>query len=336
MAQGLLDSLSATIPTNLTNTLNKVVPLTPNDLKHLDQTTARVLDHSSEVVFRISLGLVIIVVGWVVSSWLASVIQRALIRLHVEETLAAFLGSTLRFVVFFATLILGMGTMGVNSTSLAAVLGAAGLAIGLAMKGTLGHVASGMMVMVHRPFKVGDWIQNGDFSGTVKRIGLFSTEINTQDFVRVFIPNSVLWENPLQNYTYNRMRMIKFAIRLPYDADVRAALKTMTNVVNNEPLILKTPEPKLGVDTFSAQGIECIVWVWVRTEDYGKLRYDFLMRLKEALASLGILLRAPEQRVQYAAINQATTATPEKPAPKLAKKPKVGKAAPKPIKKRKR
>jgi small conductance mechanosensitive channel len=323
MPQGLLDSLSATIPLHLPDTITKVVPLTPSDLKHLDKTTAQVLDHSSEVIFRISLGIVIIVLGWVVSSWLASVAQRALIRLHVEETLAAFLGSTLRFVVFFATLIAGMGIMGVNSTSLAAVLGAAGLAIGLAMKGTLGHVASGMMVMVHRPFKVGDWIQNGDFSGTVKRIGLFSTEINTQDFVRVFIPNSVLWENPLQNYTYNRMRMIKFAIRLPYDADVRAALKTMNKVVSDEPLILKTPEPKLGVDTFSAQGIECIVWVWVRTEDYGKLRYDFLMRLKEALAELGILLRAPEQRVQYAAM---TNAQPQ-PEPKLAKKAKVGKSA---------
>lgn len=320
MAQGLLDNLSATIPLHIPDTLTKVVPLSPTDLKHLDKATAKVLDHSTMVMFKIALGIVIISGGWVLSSWLAGVVQRLLVRAHVEETLAAFLGSTLRFVVFFTTLIAGMGTMGVNSTSLAAVLGAIGLAIGLAMKGTLGHVASGMMVMVHRPFKVGDWIQNGDFSGTVKRIGLFSTEINTQDFVRVFIPNSVLWENPLQNYTYNRMRMIKFAIRLPYDADVRAALDTMRGVVEGEALILKTPEPRLGVDTFSAQGIECIVWVWVRTEDYGKLRYDFLMRLKEALAGRGILLRAPEQRVQYAADAARVAA-------KLAKPAKAGKAS---------
>jgi small conductance mechanosensitive channel len=314
MAEGILNNLNLSVPD-----LGKLADFSA-ELKHIDKTAGKMLDQTPSLLLNAALALALIVGGWVLSRWLAGQMQNVLVRMRVEETLAAFLGSMARFIVFFACFVAGLSFVGLNSTSLAALLGATGLAIGLAMKGTLGHVASGMMLMVHRPFKVGDWVQTGDLSGTVKRIGLFSTEINTQDFVRVFIPNTQLWDGALQNSSYNRMRMIKFSIRLPLEADTAEGLRIMLRVVEGNQLILKNPAPTLGVDSFSPYGVECIVWVWVRGEDYGKVRYDLLLRLKEALEEEGFHLPYPQQTVHYMKPEGLAQKPEVKPLKKVVKK----------------
>ena len=296
MAQGLLDSISLTVPDMHRLAL-------PISMKDVDKTASHMMAQLPGILLHTVIALAVTVFGWWFSIWIAGHIQTLLVRMHLEETFAAFLASMMRFAIFFAAFLTGLNMIGFNSTSMAAVLGATGLAVGLAMKGTLGHVASGMMLMVHRPFKVGDWIQSGEFSGTVKRIGLFSTELNTHEFVRVFIPNTLLWENTLQNYTYNRMRMLKFTLRLPLDCDIAHALDVMRESIEADPLILKTPEPKLGVDSFSAYGAECIVWVWVRTEDYGAVRYSLLISLQKILSDAGITLAYPQQVIHYTGEN---------------------------------
>jgi|GEM_PF-225406 len=308
MANGLLDNLNLNIPE-----FNRLA--TNISIKDVDKTATNIVNQLPGVLAHIALALAMILAGWWVSTWLASRIQDGLVRMRVEETLAAFLGSMLRFAIFFTVFLTALKFIGFNSTSMAAVLGATGLAVGLAMKGTLGHVASGMMLMVHRPFKVGDWIQSGDFSGTVKRIGLFSTELNTHEFVRVFIPNTLLWENTLQNYTYNRMRMMKFTLRLPLGVDVARALDVMRATIDADPLILKTPEPKLGVDSYSAYGAECIVWVWVRTEDYGAVRYSLLITLQQVLRKAGFDLAYPQQVIHYTGQGQQQEDRRARPRP---------------------
>lgn len=281
-ASVLLDNLKVNIPD-----LSRLAAVP--EFQRIDRTAGKILDQLPVMMLKMGIGVLVVIAGWLISGWVASQLNRLLLKAHVEETLAAFLGSTIRFVLFFTLFAAALTIMGVGSTSLAALLGTLGLAIGLALKGTLGHVASGMMLMVHRPIKVGDWVENTTtsgtptVSGTVKRIGVFSTEVNTQEFVRVFIPNTLLWENILRNHTYNRMRMLKLTFGLGYEVDVRKAFEVVKAMLARNPLVLRSPEPVLAVESFEEAGVMCSMSIWSRTEDRGALKNTILLEVMEAL-----------------------------------------------------
>lgn len=276
-----------------------------SQIRQIDRTASKMLDQMPIVILKLGIGVAVIIAGWLLSGWVASKLNKLMVRARVEETLAAFLGSTARFVLFFTIFGASLTMMGIGSTSLAALLGAIGLAVGLAVKGTLGHVASGVMLMVHRPLKVGDWVENttasgtASVSGTVKRIGLFSTEINTQEFVRVFVPNTMLWENILRNHTYNRMRMLKLSFSLGYEVDVRSAFGIVKAMLTSNPLVLRSPEPLVAVDSFGEGGVICLLHVWVRTEDRGALRNSILLDVMEILRKNGM-------RMAYQAVQESS------------------------------
>ena len=267
------------------------LPIT-KEIRYIDKTVSTVIDQAPAATLKVGIGVLIIVIGWMLTGWFAVRLNRWLTKARMEETLAAFLASTARFVLFFNIFIIALTVIGVSSTSLAAVIGAIGLAVGFALRTTLGSIAGGIMLMAHRPFKVGDWVEitspQGSPSGTVKRIGLFSTEINTQEFVRVFVPNAMMWEGVVRNDTYNRMRMLTLHFGLGYEVDVRNAFKIMKGIFSANPLVLRSPEPTLGVDSFGDHGIVCVLQVWVRTEDLTALRHGILLDVMEALGKAGI------------------------------------------------
>lgn len=259
-------------------------------LKNPNKLAEAFFSGAAEVALSVLLALVLIAFGWWFSQRVATWAQSGLQKARIDETVAAFLGSTLRFIIFFTIFVLALTTIGVSPTSVAAILGATGIAIGLALKGTLGHVASGLMLMAHRPFKVGDWVETEKVEGAVKRTGLFSTEINTLDNRRVFIPNTVLWDNVLINHTYNRIRMIKFTFTLPYQHDTEKAFALIRKLTQNHKLILKDPAPRLGVYNLTLNGAECELWVWLKVENYAELRSTFLGQLKHTLEKAKIPL----------------------------------------------
>lgn len=287
MPQGLLSDLklNVQVPNKIELPAGQVV-----DLRHVDKTAAKLVDAAGDVLISTALALAIITLGWFLSNSLAGRVQRFLIRAHVEETVAAFLGSVMRYVVFFSIVIFALSLAGMSSTSLAALIGATGLAVGLATKNTIGHVASGLMLMIHRPFKVGDYIQTQTQEGIVKRTGLFSTEINTLDNKRVFIPNTILWDNALTNFTYNRTRMLKIDLPLSYEQDARRALEIIREAVLKDGRILKEPAPRIGVKGFGTQALECEISVWMKTSDYIQVRLSLPLDLKSALNKAGFIL----------------------------------------------
>lgn len=286
----LFENLKDAVP-DLAALQQSKLPLT-KEIKYIDRTVNTVIDQAPATMLKVGFGVVIIVLGWMLTGWLAGKMNRWLIKAHVEVTLASFLASTARFVLFFNIFIIALTFIGVSSTSIAAVLGAVGLAVGIALRNTIGSIAGGLLLIVHRPFKVGDWIEittgNGSPQGTVKRIGMFSTEINTPDFVRVFIPNAILWENVMRNDTYNRMRMLKMDFRLHYQADVREAFEVIRGVLAAHALVLKSPEPVLGIEGFNEHAVLCMMQVWTRTEDRLPLKYGILLEVREALKAKGI------------------------------------------------
>lgn len=292
----LLDNLKDSIP-GVTIPSFDNLPIAPQ-IKTIDRTFDRFVDQVPNVMFNLSLGLLIIVLGWLLGGWVAVRLNRLLVRARMEETLAAFLASTARFALFFTFCTIALAVVGVSTTTMAALVGAIGIAVGFALRGTLGNVAGGIMLMVHRPFKVSDWIENQvgpvTIAGTVKRIGVFSTEVNTSEHIRVFIPNAMLWENNVQNHTYNRMRMLELTFGLAYGTDVRKAFEIVKTTLIANPLVLKNPEPMLGVDTFEKDGVMCKLDVWARTEDRRMLRDTVLIDVMEALHAADIRMAHEE------------------------------------------
>lgn len=294
------------------------------EIKYIDKLTEQIIEQTPWVVLKVGFGVMLIMLGWVVSGWIATRLTRWLLRAHMEETLANFLASTARFVLFFNIFVVGLTVIGVSSTSLAALLGAIGLAVGFALRNTFGSVAGGLMLMVHRPVKVGDWIEltnpNGSPSGTVKRIGLFSTEINTKDFVRVFIPNAMMWETVLRNDTYNRMRMVKVEFGVGHEVNVRKAFDIVKDVLAANPLALKSPEAVLAVENFAEAGVMCSLEVWTRTEDRRALRNTILLEIMEALGNAGMRMAYHEKAAEKKAANHKVR-TAKKEAQALGKQP---------------
>ncbi len=262
------------------------------EIKYFDKLTDQIIHQTPWVMLKLGLGLMVILLGWIVSGWLASRLTRWFLSARMEETLANFLGSIARFVLFFNVFVVGLTVIGVSATSLAALVGAMGLAVGFAMRNTLGSIAGGVMLMVHRPMKTGDYIEitspNGSPAGTVKRIGMFSTEINTRDHVRVFVPNAILWESVLRNDTYNRMRMVNVEFGLGHETDIKKAFDIVRSVVAANPLALKNPEPNLTIESLVEAGVMCNAEVWCRTEDRREMKVSLIIDLRQALTAAGI------------------------------------------------
>ncbi len=295
-ANGLLNNLKLNIPN--VSQLPTNMPLN-KEIRYIDRTVEKVFEQAPFAVLKLGVGLIIIILGWMLAGWLGSRLSRLLEKARFEPTLASFLGSTMRFIVFFNIAIIGLTIIGVSSTSLAALLGAIGIAVGFALRGTLANVAGGVMLMVHRPFKAGDWVEitspQGSPMGTVKRISLFSTEINTPDFVRVFVPNAMMWEGVVRNDTYNRMRMLKLEFGLGYEVDVKEAFKVVLATLNANSFVLKMPEPTMSIEKFDEHGVMCAFSAWVRTEDRHKLRDTILLEVMEALKQAGMRMAHMEK-----------------------------------------
>jgi small conductance mechanosensitive channel len=177
--------------------------------------------------------------------------------------------------------------MGVSDTSLVTVLGASALAVGFALRGTLTHVASGIMLITSRPFRIGDWIQLDTLEGRVRRITLFNTEISTLDNKRVFIPNTKLWEGNLVNHTYSRERMVELVMRGDYATAPEEMKRLFMETLKADERVLPRPEPFFGIKDMPPEGVDYLLRVWVRTGDYGVMRYELPVKLWSAMRKGG-------------------------------------------------
>ena len=191
--------------------------------------------------------IVTLIIGWIIAGRTQALVRRLLGRIpRIDHTLPGFFGSLARYVVLAVTIIAVLGQFGVETASLLAVFGAAGLAIGLALQGTLSNVAAGVMLLVFRPFKVGDYIEAGGLAGSVSAINLFVTELNTPDNVHITAPNGQLWGSAVKNYSHHTTRRIDLVLGIAYEDDIDKAFAAIRAVIDAEPTTLKNPEPTIG------------------------------------------------------------------------------------------
>lgn len=247
---------------------------------------------------RLLSALVIIIVGWSIGNWVQKRIRNIK---RLDATLTTFFGGFLKYVIVAISLITVLGQFGVQTASLLAVLGAAGLAIGLAMQGTLSNVAAGAMMLVLRPFNVGDYIQvGGGLGGTVKGLGLFGTELATPDNVYIFVPNGKIWGTDIWNYTRNPVRRQDINVGISYDDDINKAFEIIKGVLDAEVRVIHGVEDRPAEVMASAMSdfsIDLIVRFWCAKEDYWALKWTLTKQIKEALDAGGITIPFPTRTI---------------------------------------
>jgi small conductance mechanosensitive channel len=237
----------------------------------------------------------------VVGRWIAKRIRRGvqsmLNRAEFDPTLVPFLSAMAYWLALAVVVIAVLNAFGVQTASLVAVLGAAGLAIGLALQGTLSNLAAGVMLLVFRPFKVGDFIDAGGTTGTVQEIGLFSTRLHTPDNIRIIVPNSGVFGGTIKNFSANDTRRIDLVMGISYGDDIGVARDTMLQVLNEESRVLKDPEPVVEVAELADSSVNLVVRPWVATEDYWAVRFHLTRVLKERLEAAGCNIPFPQRDV---------------------------------------
>lgn len=245
--------------------------------------------------------IVVLIVGLIAAGWARKAVQRMLRRTgRVDDTLIGFLGSLVKYAVVAFTVIAVLQQFGVEATSLVAIFGAAGLAIGLALQGTLSNVAAGVMLLLFRPFKVGDFVDAGGHAGSVKAISLFTTEMATPDNVQIIIPNSAIWGTAIKNFSFNDTRRVDLVMGVDYGDDLDVAMATINRVIGEESRAKTDPEPMVAVSELADNSVNFVVRVWVDAGDYWGVYFDLTKKLKEQLEADGLNFPYPQRTVHMA------------------------------------
>jgi small conductance mechanosensitive channel len=245
---------------------------------------------------RIVTAFIMVAVGFMVASWASRFARAGLMKINnVDITLARFFSSLLKYAILAFTGVAVLGHLGVETASLIAVFGAAGLAIGLALQGTLGHVASGVMLLIFRPFKVGDFIEVGGQSGSVQEISLFTTTLSTPDNVKLIIPNGQVWDQALKNFSAYDTRRMQLNVGIAYNADIGKAMEVINKTIAADKRALQEPAPAVLVQALGASSVDLIVRVWAKQSDFWPLNFDLTRAIKEALDEAGIEIPFPQR-----------------------------------------
>ncbi|HEX7238612.1 MAG TPA: mechanosensitive ion channel domain-containing protein [Gammaproteobacteria bacterium] len=249
---------------------------------------------------RIVGALVIFIVGRMLMRGLTTWATAGMRRVGMDDTLSRFLGNLLYIVLLVFLALTVFQTLGVPTTNFLAIVGAAGLAVGLALKDSLANFSSGVMLVFFRPFKVGDQIDAAGTGGVVESIGIFNTVLKTPDNRVINVPNSLVYSGTITNYNAESTRRIDLTIAIGYNADIPQAKSVIAAIVAAEARIAQHPAPEVSVQDVLPTAVTLAVRVWVQTSDYGGVRSDLLERIKRSLDKYGLSLTAEQRAVPAA------------------------------------
>jgi len=246
---------------------------------------------------NISMAIIIFVVGKSVVKLVVSIIRKLLVRSKIDDILVNFISSIASAVLLLFVVIAALDQLGVNTTSLIALIGAAGLAIGLSLQGSLQNFAAGVMLVVFRPFNAGDFIDAGGVMGVVETIGIFSTTLRTGDNKQVIMPNGAIYGGAITNYSAKPTRRIDMVFGIGYNDDIRKARDIMQGIVDADERILKEPETLIAVAELADSSVNFNVRPWVNSGDYWPVRFDLTEKIKLAFDENGISIPYPQMDV---------------------------------------
>lgn len=281
-----------------TEQVAKVVP--PVDYVSPD-TYIKILNMAKDWILanlpHLIIALLVFVIGRMIVNWITAMAQRAFRKADIEPTLRRFLCKIIYYILLTGVIIAAAGELGIQTTSFLAIVGAAGLAIGLALKDSLSNFASGVMLILFRPFKVGDLVTAGGITGTVFQVDIFSTVIHTVDNQRQIIPNATITSAVITNINAEETRRIDLVVGIGYDDDIKLAKTTLEDLMAADSRILTDPAPGVAVAELGASSVDLNVRPWVKTEDYWAVRGDLTEAIKVTFDEKGISFPYPQQDV---------------------------------------
>lgn len=241
--------------------------------------------------------LAVLIVGRWIAGMMRRGVSRSLEAAHVDASLVPFLSSMAYYLALTVVVIAVLNLFGIQTTSLIAVVGAACLAVGLAMQGTLSNFAAGVMLLIFRPFRNGDYVEIGGTGGSVAEIGIFSTTLNTPDNVQITVPNSAVYGEIIKNYSANDTRRNDLLMGISYDDDIGKAIEVMSGVLSADDRVLREPAPVIAVAELGDSSVNLVVRPWCKREDDWALRFDLTRTMKERLEAAGCSIPYPQRDV---------------------------------------
>lgn len=253
---------------------------------------------------KVVFALLIFVVGKWAARRITNFSKSMMRRAHVDDTLIGFAGHVIYAGLLIFVVIAALSKLGIETTSLAAALAAAGLAVGLALQGSLSNLAAGVMIILFRPFKVGDYVEAGGTAGKVEEISIFTTSFNTPDNKHVIVPNNEITAGIITNYSAKKERRIDLVIGVGYGDDLAKTKKVLMKVVESEKRVLKNPEPVVAVAELADSSVNFVVRPWVKTDEYWDVRFDLMQAIKTTLDKEGISIPFPQRDVHIIEADQ--------------------------------
>ncbi len=261
----------------------------------IDKYLDIILNWLSVYSLKVVAAILVLIIGKWIARKISKVLGILLEKNKVDVTLVRFLSNIIYYTLLIVVIIAAAGQLGINTTSFLTIVGAAGLAVGLALKDSLSNFASGVMLILFRPFKVGDVITTGGVTGKVKEISIFTTILNTPDNQRVIVPNGEITSNVITNVTANPTRRVDMVFGIGYDDDIAQAKKILIDLLEADDRVLKDPAPTVAVSELADSSVNFIVRPWVKTEDYWDVFLGMTEKVKVTFDQAGVSIPYPQQ-----------------------------------------
>jgi len=269
-----------------------------NDLQEgINKYSDTIIVYATDYGMSIISALLIFFIGKIIVKKITAFTKKMMIRGNIDKTLVEFSESLIYFVLLLMVVLASLNSLGINTTSFVAVFGAASLAIGLALQGSLANVGAAVLIIIFRPFKVGDFINAGGATGTVEDVNLFSTIISPLDNRTVIVPNASIIGGNITNYSAKEERRVDHVFGIGYDDDLKLAKETLMNIMLNEDRVLKDPAPFVAVSELADSSVNFTIRSWVKTEDYWDVYFEQIEKVKLTFDEKGISIPYPQMDV---------------------------------------
>jgi small conductance mechanosensitive channel len=270
---------------------SKLLELSPDD------ASMYLNDYVIPFAIQLGVAVIIFIIGKIVVNLLVNLVGKLLTRAKYDPMLVDFLKSIAKAVLMLFVIVAALDQLGVNTTSMVAILGAAGLAIGLSLQGSLQNFAAGVMLLVFKPFKSGDFVDAGGDMGTVKSIGIFTTVMNTPDNKEIIIPNGAIYSGNITNFSAKDTRRVDMVFGIGYGDDLKKAKSLLEEMVKADERVLAEPAPQIAVSELGDSSVNFVVRPWVNASDYWGLKFDFTEAVKLRFDQEGISIPFPQMDV---------------------------------------
>ena len=263
----------------------------------MEQLLDKLIEWGATFGIKIIAAVAILIIGRMVAKILQKLIVKVMDKRKVDKTISTFASSMVFSALYIFVILAALSQVGIQTTSFMAIIGAAGLAIGLALQGSLSNFASGFLIILFRPFKLGDYVEAGGVSGSISKISVFTTDINTVDNKKIIVPNAQIMNGTITNYTAEKTRRVDLTFGVGYEADINKVKDILNKIIKEHKLILKDPESFVRLGNLGDSSIDFTVRVWSKTEDYWTVHFDLIESAKEEFDKAKISIPYPQMDV---------------------------------------